>query len=217
MTSFALFVPEGRLLNLAALSPADYKLITGLHGNIRHGDGILLCKETGGDPEMHVRRSPDGTRFWAVHFAGGAHGTHDIRPESEEHRRGKDYWVRAFDTAGFTAVREVSTNNRTRLDAAAFGGAVDTGVEVQLYTPRPGEVKRRTTQSMRATATTGAAPRLLPSGILPVWFSPSIGRLTWHYTAPTILAQDRDWGMLPGPRSDRRRWCAADHRGALPG
>jgi hypothetical protein len=59
--------------------------------------------------------------YWAVHFAGGAHGAHEISIETDEHRRQKDYWHRAAEDAGYRASKEFPTGGRTILDVAIDG------------------------------------------------------------------------------------------------
>jgi hypothetical protein len=201
MTTFARYEPDGRALDLGALSGTDHALITSLHGQIHRGDCVLTCLEAGGDPEMHVYRSPMTGDYFARHFAGGGHGSHAVVRESDEHRRGKDYWLRGFDAAGLEGATEVSTNNRTRLDVAAFGGLVPTGVEIQWSQLTTAQAKRRTTQTMRATGIIGKNARPLTKEILPVWFSPSQGRPSWLYEVPTVEARGLAWDFLPPSRS----------------
>lgn len=107
---------DGTTVDLSALTPSDTARIAELHGNIERGDGVLECKEPGGG-EMYLRKH--GDRYYAAHFPGAqCTADHTMTPETDEHKRQKDYWCRAADSAGFEAVPEYKTtggNSRRRL------------------------------------------------------------------------------------------------------
>ncbi len=149
---------------------------------------------------MYIRKI--GDVYWACHFAGGGHGSHEIARMSDEHRRATDYIVRAAGDAGYETATEVTTTNRTRLDAVIFGDRV-TGAEVQWSSIGTRAVRARTTKSLRATGLRGPLTRPLTEGVLPVWFSPSGGRPDWLYRVPTIQAPIRSWEALPARRAVR--------------
>ena len=157
MSTLVRYTPENRVLDLATLSRGDYAIISSLHGTIKRGERILICLQAGvsaDTAEMHIRLI--GGKFWAVHFAGGGHGGHEIALESDEHRRQKDYWHRAAEDAGHRASTEYNTGGGTILDVA-IDGPRRTGVEVQHSYVKVSVVKSRTTKSFKA-------------GWLPVWF-----------------------------------------------
>src|SRR5437764_10822292 len=153
-----MYTPEGRTIDLASLTAADYTLIGTLHNQIKRGDKVLVCLQGGVDRgEMYIRRDKHG-RFWAVHFPGEAHGDdHAISVESYEHRRQKDYWYRAAEDSGYDSAREVRTGNGTVLDVAIYGHR-KVGIEVQRSQITLGSIRGRTTKSFRA-------------GWLSVWFT----------------------------------------------
>jgi hypothetical protein len=149
MTNLVRYVPMGRTLNLSSLGSADFALITSLHGTINRESGLVLeCLSTGGDPAMYVWRNKDG-QYWARHFPGAAHGSHEVVHETDEHRRQKEYHVRAAEAAGLIAETEVSTG-KTRLDVRISGGKVPTGIEIQHSDISAANAKQRTTKSYRA-------------------------------------------------------------------
>lgn len=198
MTTLARYVPEDRVLDLSKLALVDYRLVADLHGKIERGQRLLLCLETGGDPELYIRKS--GGKYWACHYPGGAHGRHEVALMSDEHRRATDYIVRAADDAGYRTATEVTTSNRTRLDAVIFGNRV-AGAEVQWSHIGTPDARTRTTKSLRATALVGTAAQDLAEGVLPVWFSPSGGRPDWLYRVPTVEAPTASWAFLPRRRA----------------
>lgn len=195
MSTIAIYAPEHREMDLSALSPRDYETVKGLHGLIKRGDGILLCKRADGDREMFVRRS-DGNYF-ACHFKGGGHGDHAIRRMTPEHLRSVDCWLSAWSAAGYEAAAEVHTSNQLRLDAVAFGPRI-TGLEVQVQPQAPALVKARHTRRLRATALTGQHERTLSRPMEVVWFAP-VGRPSWLYEVPSIECGNRSWEVTPKP------------------
>lgn len=182
MTSLVRYVPDGRILNLSALRPEDFHLIASLRGTITRKSGLILeCLSPGGDPAMYVRKDKDG-RYWACHFPGGAHGSHPVVPETDEHRRQKDYHVRAAEAAGWTAEPEFSTG-QTKLDVRISGGPVPTGIEVQHSDITAALAKSRTTKSYRA-------------GYTVAWFNDRGSR-------PSFLKEVPAYGCNPQPWRDR--------------
>lgn len=150
MTTLAHYTPDGRTIDLSRLSPADYRLITSLHGEIDRGDRVLLCVNApAGDDELYVRKGKVGDRYFAVHFPGGAHGDHAISAESPEHLHKKDYLARGIERhRGLTPETEDRTSNgRARHDVAILGGTVQIGLEAQRKIQAPHVAKRRTTES----------------------------------------------------------------------
>jgi hypothetical protein len=190
MSTFVLYTPENRLLDLAVLNERDFALISSLHGEIGRGDRILLCQQrTGKDSdgaEMFVRLR--NNRYFAVHFAGGeCTQTHEIARESDEHRRQKDYWQRAAEDAGYRASQEFRTGAGTILDVA-IDGPRRTGIEVQHSALETRLAKTRTTKSFRA-------------GWLPVWFLDSDHAPPWFHTVPALNCNRLSWSSLPPRRS----------------
>lgn len=196
MSTIAIYVPEDREIDLAALSVADYELVRGLHGLIRRGDGTLLCKRSRGDREMHVFKL--GENYFARHFGGGGHGQHRISRISDEHLRGTETWLKAWDLAGIQTGTEVTTDNRVRLDAVAFGSQV-TALETQVSPQSARVVKGRHTQRTHARSLTGQHQRALANPLRVVWFAP-VGRPDWLYQVPTIQCANRSWESTPDPR-----------------
>jgi hypothetical protein len=86
MATYVRYVPDGRELDLARLTPADYQLITDLHGEIHRGEPMLICLRPGiQNSEMFIRERSG--RFFAAHFPGGGHGEHPISPTSKSSDR----------------------------------------------------------------------------------------------------------------------------------
>lgn len=188
MSTLVRFGPDGRVLDLAKLSSDDYALIRSLHGEIRRGQRVLNCLQSTASAdaaEMYIRAVND--RYWAVHFAGGAHGEHEIALETDEHRRQKDYWCRAAEDGGYSVAKELSTGGGTVLDVA-IDGPRRTGVEVQRSTVHTKLVKARTTKSYRA-------------GWLPVWFLDSDRKPTWYHQVPAVGCNVIPWSSLPPRRA----------------
>lgn len=187
MTTYVRYGPEGRDIDLARLSAADYELIASLHGNIRRGDRILVCLQpTAGNGEMRIFMR--GERYWAAHFAGGAHGDHMVALESDEHKRQKEYWLRAAEDAGYEAENEVRSGNGTVIDLG-IDGHVRTGVEIQHSPITVPAVKTRTTKSFRAGYTT-------------VWFSDWDKSPPWFHRVPSLGCNRLPWDeMLPQRRA----------------
>lgn len=181
------YTPTNRVLDLACLNSADYELIGSLHNEIGRGDRTLICLQAGsGDAgEMYIRLR--GGQYWAVHFAGGGHGSHEVARESDEHRQQKDYWQRAAQDAGYEASTEHSTGRGTILDVAITGPR-KTGVEIQHSYGKMKVVKARTTKSFRA-------------GWLPVWFLDTDRRPDWYHHVPSVNSNPRSWSSLPPRRA----------------
>ncbi|ETT28762.1 hypothetical protein RR21198_5877 [Rhodococcus rhodochrous ATCC 21198] len=174
---------EGTTVDLSALTPAEMARIGELHGNIDRGDHTLECMEAGGG-EMFIRRR--GDRYFAVHFSGsGCSATHDVAPETDEHKRQKEYWCRAADRVGYEAVPEYKTNGGTRVDVLVKG-TVLVGAEVQHSRLKLTAARSRTTKTANA-------------GIVPLWTSDSQREPTWLHKIPSIRVNDTDWsaGMPP--------------------
>lgn len=185
MSTWVRYAPEDRELDLSCLARADYDLIRSLHGEIHKGQGILICLSVPSDRaagEMYVRKQ--NGMYWAVHFAGEGHGSHEITVESDEHRRQKDYWYRAAQDAGYEASKELRTGKGTVLDVA-IRGERQTGVEIQHSYNKTTVIKTRTTKSYKA-------------GWLPVWFLDSDRRPDWFHEVPSVASNP-----LPGATSPR--------------
>lgn len=187
MTTYVRYGPEDRIIDLASLSVPDYELIASLHCNIRSGDGTLIClQRTAGNGEMRIFMR--GGKYWAAHFAGGAHGDHVVALESDEHKRQKEYWYRAAGDAGYEAGKEVRSGNGTILDVAIVG-PVKTGIEVQHSHEKVPLVKARTTKSFRAGYTT-------------VWFSDQDSKPPWFHLVPSLGCNRLPWHeMMPARRA----------------
>ncbi|MGV9367948.1 hypothetical protein [Amycolatopsis sp. NPDC003731] len=187
MSTLVRYTRDGdeREIDLAKLSARDYELIKALHLNIDRGDRVLLCQQAPGDDdsaEMFVRHYRG--RYWAVHFRNGScTADHAIVPESDEHRRQKDYWQRAAEDAGYRASQEYRTGRGTILDVA-IDGPHRTGIEVQHSAIESTLVKSRTTKSFGA-------------GWLPVWFLDSDSTPPWFYEVPALGCNDVPWSTLP--------------------
>lgn len=188
MSTLVRHTPDDRVVDLANLSQGDYELISALHGAVKRGQRTLIClqsPESDDAAEMFIRLR--GGKYWAVHFAGGAHGPHELALESDEHRRQKDYWHRAAEGAGYRASKEFRTTNGTILDVA-IEGPRRTGIEVQHSSIEVKLAKARTTKSYRA-------------GWLPVWFLDSDNRPPWFHQVPALSCNRISWGALPPPRA----------------
>jgi hypothetical protein len=188
MTTFARYMPQDRVLNLARLSQADLDLVVGLRGNISRGDRVLIClMPGGGNGEMFIRKDGDDI-YRAVHFPGGAHGPHPVALETIEHRRQKEYWARAATDHGLTATLEVPVKGAGVLDVAITGGAVDTDIEIQRTAITAAKVKARTTRYAKA-------------GYLPVWFNDAGARPPWLNDVPALGCNPMPWDIaLPARR-----------------
>ncbi|MBW4721569.1 hypothetical protein [Saccharothrix obliqua] len=183
MTTRVLYVPANRELDLSRLSESDYQTIASLRGKIGRGDRVLLCLEpaVAGHDEMFVRRR-DG-KYYASHFAGGGHGTHEIARESDEHKRQKEYWHRAGDDAGFPSTTEFTTSTGSVLDVAIHG-PTRTGVEVQLSRINVSTAGKRTARSHRA-------------GWLSLWFTAAERPPKWFHRVPSVGCNHIPWDDLP--------------------
>jgi hypothetical protein len=172
------YTPQNRVLDLAGLSPTDYNLITGLHGNIRHGDRVLLCLRPGsGDDEMYIRKR--GVKHFAAHYPGGAHGPHPVALETDGHRRQKDYWARAAEDNGLHSCIEMPVRGG-KMDVAITGGVIATDIEVQRTEIPVSLVKSRTTIYQKA-------------GYLPIWFNDWGSRPRWLYDVPAMGCTSQPW------------------------
>jgi hypothetical protein len=198
MTTSALYTPDNRMLELSQVTESDMRLLESLRGNIKRGQTILLCQHPGGDPEMFVWRDSRTGRYWAKHFAGGGHpGGHQIHRMTLEHQRGTECWVTAWSDAGYSTATEVTTNNRARFDAVAFGPRI-TGLEVQVQPQETRRVKARHTQRLNAKALTGSCARTLDRPVETVWFAP-VGQPEWLYKVPSFECGNRSWEIAPRP------------------
>lgn len=185
MTTYVRYVPENRVLDLSCLSADDYRLITGLHGVIRKGDGVLICLRPGGG-EMYIKHRED--KYFAAHFPGGAHGDHPVALESPGHRHQKDYWARAAKANGLQASTELPVRSG-KLDVAITGGPVATDIEIQRTEIKVKIVKSRTTRYHKA-------------GYLPVWFNDWGNRPKWLYEVPALGCNRMPWDeIMPEPRT----------------
>ena len=196
----------GRLIDIAAALPGEIAFLAELHDELpdSHDHG-LICETAGGsdkDRQVYVYKH-DGT-YSCRHFPGhGHHGNHDVTPESEAHKRGKDYGLGALDREGIQAGTEISSNRRTRSDVVGFGSVV-TAVEIQASPGvKPSRIKARDTRARRATAiiTPGFA-RNLTDGINPVWAQIHDGPADWLHQVPSIRSSIRygEWAEhMPKP------------------
>ena len=198
-----LHVPTGRWFDLAERQPADLiRFLAGLHDDLPHSEHGLTCLTAGGDQRVYVVRCAGGG-YSVRHYPGsGHHGDHRVIPESDEHRRGKDYSLRALESAGIPGGTEIRSDNGTKSDVAAFG-TVAIAAEIQTSYIRAPDVKRRDTRARRATAiiTPGFA-RPLPSGLQPIWAQLHSGNAGWLYQVPSVQStiSYRVWGEhLPAP------------------
>jgi hypothetical protein len=199
VTTIVTYAPGRRELDLSQLSPSDYEMIAKLRGNIGRGDRVLLCKQAAGDRELYVWKHESG-QYYARHYPGDACGSdHAIHRMTDEHLRGTDCWLRAWDAAGFSPATEVTTDNRVRLDAVAFAKSV-TALETQVQPQTASAVKGRHTKRLRARAFTGNHARVLGEPLQVIWFAP-VGRPEWLYHVPTVQCQNRSWEVTPAPGS----------------
>jgi hypothetical protein len=198
-----LHAPSGRRFDLAEEQPADLiRFLADLHDNLPHHEHGLTCLTAGGDQRVYVMKCAGGS-YSVRHYPGsGHHGDHRVIPESDEHRRGKDYSLRALETAGIPAGTEIRSDNGTKSDVAAFG-TVAIAAEIQTSYINAPDVKRRDTRARRATAiiTPGFA-RPLPHGLQPIWAQLPPGNPGWLYRVPSVQSTIRYavWGdHLPAP------------------
>ncbi|APU15927.1 hypothetical protein UA75_20000 [Actinoalloteichus sp. GBA129-24] len=187
MTTRVMYTPQDRVLDLSRLTADDYQVISSLHSKIQRRDRVLLCLEPAvpGEDEMFVREIRG--RYFAVHFPGGGHGSHEIMRESDEHRRQKEYWQRAAEDAGYPVQQEFATDSGTVLDVAIHGPR-RTGVEVQRSHLTGRAAATRTTRSFRA-------------GWLPVWFADSDRTPQWFHRVPSVGCVTIPWRDLPPRRA----------------
>ena len=196
--------PTGRQFDLAEGQPAELiAFLAELHDDLPCHEHGLRCLTAGGDQRVYVVGRPGGEGFSVRHYPGsGHHSDHRVIPESDEHRRGKDYTLRAVKTAGIAAGTEIRTDNRTRADMAAFG-KVAIAAEIQTTYIKAPVVKRRDTQARRATAiTTPGFQRSLRDGLHPIWAQLHPGAAGWMYQVPSVRAtvSYQVWGEhLPAP------------------
>lgn len=174
---------DGTTVDLSTLTPSDMARIAELHGNIERGDGVLECKESGGG-EMYLRKQ--GDRYYAVHFPGAqCTGDHTMTPETDEHKRQKDYWCRAADSAGYEAIPEYKTTGGTRVDVLVKGPVL-VGAEVQHSNLKLAAAHNRTTKTARA-------------GIVPLWTSDSARQPAWLHKVPSMRVNETDWSSRMPP------------------
>jgi hypothetical protein len=184
----------GLRFDLAEEQPAGIiAFLEDLRENLPSREHGLICEAAGGsDEDRQVYVYKPGDAYWCRHFPGHAHhGSHRVEPESDAHKRGKDYAFAAVDRAGIPAAPEVSSNNATRSDVVAFG-AVVAAAEIQA-SPRDARViKARDTRARRAAAiTTPALARPLTAGIQPVWMQIHDGDADWLHQVPSVRAAIR--------------------------
>lgn len=179
-----------RVIDLHQATDADLALIAELHKGKpwRQDRDVLQCLETGGDRAMHIRWVEARGRYYFAHFSGGAHGSHEVVPESDAHKRMKDYTARAATDAGYTATQEFRIP-RGRLDVAVTGGLVDVGIESQLSEKTSRYFKARTTVYRNA-------------GYLTAWFSDQRSVPPYLAEVPAFGSNPLRWDeYLPPPRT----------------
>lgn len=192
----------GRRFDLAAATAGDIEFLRQLREDLPAREHGLTCEAPGGGP-VYVYKL-DGA-YWVRHFKGGAHhGDHRVEPESDAHKRGKEYAHAAVTREGFTAGTEISSNRGTKSDVVAFGSVV-AAAEIQASGADGRVIKARDTRARRATAiTTPDWKRELTAGISPVWMQIHDGAADWLHRVPSARAAIRygTWTeMLPRPRS----------------
>jgi hypothetical protein len=185
--------------------PAIIKWLASLHELRDPRKHHLVCETAApGHQAVYVWR-PAPNQYQVRHFPGsGHHGDHNVVPESDEHKRGKEYYFREFDRRGIPALTkpEPVTDNKCRPDVLAPAARRVTAVEFQAYnTLQDRDYRARTTKLLHATSLIGTHARPLPSGILPVWIHAFGMPAGWSYPAPSIAAQDTRWEALPRPGS----------------
>lgn len=181
MGTYVLYAPENRELDLTELSSADYALVTGLHGQLAHGDRVLQCLDSPFDSDdLYVTRR-DG-EYVAEHFVEHSHGRHRVARESDEHLWQKEYWFRAAQDSGHTAARSFRTGTGTVLDVAIKGDQ-RTGVDIQRSNISPKRAVNRTLKSYRA-------------GWLSVWFADSDRSPRWLHHVPSVRCNPMRWDHL---------------------
>ena len=186
MAPIVIYTPENREINLADPGEADYAMIAALHDQRPpRGSRILLCKRAGfADREMIIRLNPGSlSDYHAAHYPGEGHeGGHPIsRPETDEHKRQKEYWRRAATDAGLTVAKEVFIRGAGTMDVVITGdGLIPTDVEVQHSPEQARLIKRRTL-------------RYHAAGYLPVWFSDRRDRPSYLATVPGLSCDDQRW------------------------
>lgn len=192
----------GRRMDISSATPEDIRFLKELKENLPHKDHGLICETAGGDQRVYVVRRPSGG-YSVRHYAGSGHeGSHDVKPESDEHKRGKDYHLGELDRFGLPAAPEVSTDNRTKHDVATLEAPRIVAVEFQAFSEIDvSDYKSRTTRAMRATAFRGQYARPLPDGVLPIWVHAFGMPRGWSYPVPSIAAQDTRWDAMPKPGS----------------
>jgi hypothetical protein len=200
-----LHVPTGRQFDLAQEQPAELiEFLADLHDNLTHNQHRLRCLTAGGDKRVYVVRRSTGGYSVRHHPGSGHHGDHHVVPESDEHRRGKDYSLRALESAGVPAGIEIRSDNHTKSDVAAFGKVV-VAAEIQTSYAKAPDVKRRDTRARHATAIiTPAFAQPLPDGLQPIWAQLHAGKAEWLYQVPSVRAtiSFQVWGEhLPAPRT----------------
>lgn len=194
---------SGAAFDLAEEQPASIiNFLADLRGNLPHHEHGLICETAGGDQRVYVVRRPAGG-YSVRHYPGhGHHGSHDIVPESDAHKRGKDYTSGELERLGLPSGQEVPTDNHTQHDVATLDAPRIIAAEFQAYNRLDGrEYKRRTTLAVRATAFRGKHARPLPDGVLPVWVQAFGMPRDWRYPVPSIAAQDTRWDAMPQPGS----------------
>lgn len=193
---------SGCRMDIASATPGDISFLADLRENLHHSQHGLICETAGGDQRVYVVRRPGGG-YSVRHYPGnGHHQDHHVIPESDEHKRGKDYHVSELDRFGVSAAKEIPTDNHTKHDVVTLDAPRIIAVEFQAHNRlEDHEYKRRTTLAMRATALRGQHARVLPDGVLPVWVHAFGMPRGWKYPVPSIAAQDTRWDVMPKPGS----------------
>jgi hypothetical protein len=177
-----------RIIDLHQATDSDRTLIAELHEARpwRDNRDVFQCLETGGDTAMHICRK--GRTYYFAHFSGGAHGSHEVIPESDAHKRMKDYTARSAETAGLTAIQEYRVP-RGRLDLAITGGKISVDIESQIQEGRGSYFKSRTTTYRNA-------------GFEATWFSDRGSVPSFLREVPAFGCNPQPWNeCLPKPRS----------------
>lgn len=179
----------GRRFDLASASAADIAFLRTLRDDLPSREHGLICETAGGsdeDKKMYAYRADDDT-WWCRHFPGHGHiGAHRVEPESDAHKRGKEYALSAYDRGGIRGATEISSDNGTKSDVIGFG-AVTSAAEIQASSKDARIIKARDTKARRAKAiTTPGYARSLESGIQPVWTQIHDGAADWLHQVPSI-------------------------------
>jgi hypothetical protein len=154
MTTLATF--NGRTIDTARLDDDDLRAIQELHGAIQGRDASpLRCLNNGGGLTV---AKVNGSWFLR-HFPGDPCGAvHRIAPETDDHKRAKDYLVGAAQRSGLHADTERPSPAGTRPDVTITGGKVIVGAEAQHSPITIPAAKTRTTRNFNG-------------GVLSMWYA----------------------------------------------